>query len=172
MKSINEVIQTIDPAQPQPQRRNYEHVSNPILDRFWLRMTEMYGGMWTNAQGDEPNETWWLGLRDLKPEQIKRGMVVVEPDRGRVVGSWGLSLAPTDHRLRIRKRRLYTWCALDAVGIPAGLGENASIASHCYRCGAPVNVEMAAGQVIHAEPANTQVWVVASQAGRPAVDFT
>ena len=34
----------------------------------------MYGGMWTNAQGDEPNETWWLGLRDLKPEQIKRGI--------------------------------------------------------------------------------------------------
>ena len=74
MKSINEVILTIDPEQPQQQRRNYENVSNPILDRFWLRMTEMYGGMWTNAQGDEPNETWWLGLRDLKPEQIKRGI--------------------------------------------------------------------------------------------------
>lgn len=37
-------------------------------------MTEMYGGMWTNAQGDEPNETWFLGLQDLEPEQIKRGL--------------------------------------------------------------------------------------------------
>ena len=74
METINQVIQTIDLEQPQPQRRNYEHVSDPVLDRFWLRMTEMYGGMWTNAQGDEPNETWWLGLRDLKPEQIKKGI--------------------------------------------------------------------------------------------------
>ena len=37
-------------------------------------MTEMYGTMWTNAQGDEPNETWYLGLRDLKPEQIADGL--------------------------------------------------------------------------------------------------
>jgi hypothetical protein len=37
-------------------------------------MTEMYGGMWTNAQGDEPNETWYLGLRDLTSEQIAVGI--------------------------------------------------------------------------------------------------
>ena len=102
----------------------------------------------------------------------ERGWMVVEPDSGRVVGSWGLSLVPTDHRLRIRKRGLYTWCALDAVGIPAGLGEDASIASHCYHCGAPVNVEMAAGQVIHAEPANVQVWRTAIRPGRSVVGFT
>ena len=34
----------------------------------------MYGGMWTNAQGDEPNETWYLGLRELEPEQIATGL--------------------------------------------------------------------------------------------------
>ena len=70
----------------------------------------------------------------------ERGLMVVEPDSGRVVGSWGLSSVPADHRLRIRGGELYTWCAEDAVGIPAGLGEDASIASHCHLCGAPVNV--------------------------------
>jgi hypothetical protein len=70
----------------------------------------------------------------------ERGLVVVEPNSGRVVGSRGLSWVPTDHRLRIRGHTLYTWCAEDAVGIPAGLGEDASIASHCHLCGAPVNV--------------------------------
>ena len=104
--------------------------------------------------------------------QTKRGLMVVEPDGGRVVGSWGLSLVPTDHRLHIRKRELYTWCALDAVGIPAGLGEDASIASHCYHCGASVNVEMIAGQVTHAEPANVQIWIADKQVGRSIVSFT
>jgi hypothetical protein len=37
-------------------------------------MTEMYGTMWTNAQGEEPNETWYLGLRELKQEQIAVGL--------------------------------------------------------------------------------------------------
>lgn len=37
-------------------------------------MTEMYGQLWTSSQGDEPNDTWILGLTDLKPEQIKRGL--------------------------------------------------------------------------------------------------
>ncbi|MCG6537230.1 MAG: hypothetical protein L7F78_21595, partial [Syntrophales bacterium LBB04] len=66
----------------------------------------------------------------------KRGLIVVAPESGRVVGSWGLSLVPTDHRLLIRGRNLHTWCAIDAVGIPAGLGEDGSIISRCHQCGA------------------------------------
>jgi alkylmercury lyase len=102
----------------------------------------------------------------------KRGLVVVEPDSGRVVGSWGLSSVPTDHRLRIRGRELYTWCAEDAVGIPAGLGEDASIASHCHLCGAPVSVKMVAGQVAQAMPSDVWLWVMADVAGRSVVGFT
>ncbi len=103
---------------------------------------------------------------------IERGLVVVEPDSGRVVGSWGLSSVPTDHRLRIRGRQLYTWCALDAVGIPAGLGEDASIGSHCHLCGVPVSIEMVAGQVAHAVPPDVRLWVMADVVGRSVVGFT
>ncbi len=102
----------------------------------------------------------------------ERGLVVVEPDSGRVVGSWGLSSVPADHRLRIRGGELYTWCAEDAVGIPAGLGEDASIASHCHLCGAPVNVEMVAGEVAHAVPPDVRLWVTAGEVGRSMVGFT
>lgn len=103
---------------------------------------------------------------------ITRGLLVIEPCGGRVVGSWGLSLMPTSHKLRIRGRELYTWCAVDAVGIPAGLGEDAIIASRCTRCAVPVNVEMIAGQVGHVDPADVQVWVTPSQVGRSVVGFT
>jgi hypothetical protein len=56
----------------------------------------------------------------LVDELIKRGLIVIDLDSGRIVGSWGLSLLPTTHKLRIRDRTLHTWCAEDAVGIPAG----------------------------------------------------
>jgi hypothetical protein len=103
---------------------------------------------------------------------ITRGLVVIEPDGGRIVGSWGLSLVPTDHRLRIRERELFTWCAMDAVGIPAGLREDASISSACHQCGSAVFVEMAAGEVTRAEPAHVQLWLTSCQAGRSVVGFT
>jgi alkylmercury lyase len=101
-----------------------------------------------------------------------RGLLVIESGSGRVVGSWGLSIMPTDHKLRIRGRELYTWCAVDAVGIPAGLGEDAIITSKCSQCGVPVRVEMVAGQVGSVEPAGVQLWVTAGQMGRSVVGFT
>jgi len=103
---------------------------------------------------------------------VSRGLVVVDPDCGRVVGSWGLSLVPTVHKLRIRGRDLYTWCAVDAVGIPAGLGEDALISSRCHHCNESVNIEIAAGHLSRAVPLSVQVWVTAGQAGRSIVGYT
>lgn len=108
----------------------------------------------------------------LLDELIKRGLIVIDSDSGRIVGSWGLSLLPTTHKLRIRGRTLHTWCAEDAVGIPAGLGEDASIVSQCHKCGVPVNIEMATGQLVHVEPPDVQLWVTASEVGRSVVGFT
>jgi hypothetical protein len=101
-----------------------------------------------------------------------RGLVVAEPDSSRIVGSWGLSLIPTDHRLSIRARELYTWCAMDAVGIPAGLREDAHVASACHQCGSAVGVEFVAGEVTRAEPSQLQLWLTPCQAGRSVVGFT
>jgi hypothetical protein len=102
----------------------------------------------------------------------KRGLVVVEPNSGRVVGSWGLSLPPTEHRLNIRGRELHAWCALDAVGIPAGLGEDATIASRCHLCGARLNVAMVDGCVSHVAPTDARLLMIAGRAGRSVVGFT
>lgn len=103
---------------------------------------------------------------------IRRGLVVVDQGSGRVVGSWGLSLAPTEHRLRIRGRELYAWCAVDAVGVPAGLGEDATVTSQCRHCGAPVSIAMVAGQVGRAEPAGVHVWVAPIEQARSVVGDT
>jgi hypothetical protein len=101
-----------------------------------------------------------------------RGLAVVESEESRVVGSWGLSTVRTAHRLRIRGREFHGWCALDAVGIPAALGENASVSSRCHRCECAVNIEMAAGRVTRLEPPDTMLWVAAGETGRSVVGFT
>lgn len=43
-------------------------------------------------------------------------------DAGRVVGA-ALTLVPTSHRVRLRGRTLYTWCAFDLLLLPHVLGE-------------------------------------------------
>jgi alkylmercury lyase len=102
----------------------------------------------------------------------KRGLIVMDPDSDRILGSWGLSSLPTTHKLCIRGRTLHTWCALDAVGIPAALGEDAGIVSQCHHCGVPVKIEMVNGQVEHVEPPDVQLWITASEVGRSVVGFT
>lgn len=101
-----------------------------------------------------------------------RGLVVVEPSSNEVVGSWGLSLVPTNHRLRIRGRELYTWCAIDAVGIPAGLEEDGAVTSDCHQCGQPVSIKIVAGQVSSVEPEGVHVWLTPSQPARSVVGDT
>ena len=108
----------------------------------------------------------------LLGQLTNRGLIVVEPDSGHVVGSCGLSSSPTDHRLDIRGRQLFTWCAEDAVGIPAALREDARVLSHCRHCGGSVTIDMAGGDVAHAEPPETCLWVTPLEVGRSVVGFT
>src|SRR5581483_5403579 len=53
-------------------------------------------------------------------ELVGQGRAEVD-GAGRVVGVHGLTLRPTRHRFVHRGRPHFTWCAFDAVGIPAAL---------------------------------------------------
>ena len=110
--------------------------------------------------------------RSVLAELSERGLVVLESESGPVVGSWGLSLVPTNHQLRIRGRDFHTWCALDAVGIPAGLREDAAVVSQCHQCGKPVLVDVVAGAITRAEPRGLHLWVVPSEGARSIVGDT
>jgi alkylmercury lyase len=59
-------------------------------------------------------------------------------DKGRLLGVYGLTLKPSPHRLAMRDHDYFVWCAFDAVGIPAALGETADVASNCAFCGREV----------------------------------
>jgi alkylmercury lyase len=75
----------------------------------------------------------------------------------RVVGFWGLAIAPMPHRLRIDSRELYAWCAWDTLFLPALLGVTAEVESACRASGAPVRLTVTPSEVESAEPAGLSV---------------
>ena len=111
-------------------------------------------------------------LHDALSELHTRGLIVHDPQRGGVIGAYGLSLQPTPHVLELSAVRLYTWCAFDAVGIPAGLQENAAVRGQCFHCQQELSVKYDAGQVAHVSAPDLQVWIAMPDRQRSAVGET
>ncbi|MER3437231.1 MAG: hypothetical protein C4346_06365, partial [Chloroflexota bacterium] len=94
-------------------------------------------------------------------EQLTRqGRITLDETGTAIAGAAGLSLLPSRHTLILDGRRLFTWCALDAVGIPAGLGAGARILSQCMHCGAPVRVIISKGKLAELSPASLSIAIV------------
>lgn len=76
-------------------------------------------------------------------EMVERGMAILEGDE--LVAIDGLSTRPTQHRMRLGDDALFTWCAADAIGIPAALGEDGEVVTACPHCAAEIVVSIRAG---------------------------
>ncbi|ABL79521.1 MULTISPECIES: organomercurial lyase [unclassified Nocardioides] len=63
-----------------------------------------------------------------------------------VVAAGGLSVVPAAHRLRLPGVDLWTWCAFDAIGIPAALGVDALAITQCPVCGTALEVALPQGK--------------------------
>jgi alkylmercury lyase len=77
-------------------------------------------------------------------ELAGRGLIEVADD-GRLLGVHGLSSRPTGHWIERAAGAIHTWCAFDAVGIPAALGIDAVAISTCPACGREFGVTLTAG---------------------------
>ncbi len=115
---------------------------------------------------------------NLSPEQVQQelapladqGLLIRNPEG--VVGIYGLTLLPTPHRLRLGHQPLFTWCALDAVGIPAGLEADAEVDGQCFHCAEPVQVTFRAGHLTTASQSDLCIWLTRPETGRSAVGET
>ncbi|MGH2546679.1 MAG: alkylmercury lyase family protein [Actinomycetota bacterium] len=92
-------------------------------------------------------------MTGIEPEAVKKAVdalvrkgEAVADGAGTVVASAGLSLAPTRHRLRLGQHEFHTWCAIDAIGIPAALREDAVATTGCPTCGRPIEIEFREGR--------------------------
>jgi alkylmercury lyase len=77
--------------------------------------------------------------------------------RGAVVAFAGLSLRPTEHRLVLGGRELFTWCAWDTLLMPALLEQPAEVRSTCPLTAEAVRLRFDADGITAAEPA--KLWV-------------
>lgn len=66
-------------------------------------------------------------------------------EEGHVVAVHGLSRRPTVHRIAHAGGEVNTWCALDAIGIPAALGIDAVALTRCPVCEATMTVTFSGG---------------------------
>lgn len=89
-------------------------------------------------------------------------------EQGRVLGSAGLTLAHGPHALEIGGHAFRTWCAFDALGIPAALEADARVETACGVCGRSITVELRDGRATVAGPAI--LWLAAGGADMRA-DF-
>jgi len=71
---------------------------------------------------------------------------LTRPDpAGRLLGSHGLSVAPTHHELVIDGRRRWTWCAYDTVGILGALEADGRVRSRSPHSGTLVELRSMPG---------------------------
>jgi alkylmercury lyase len=95
---------------------------------------------------------------DAVIRQLRSWPGVYYDDSGqRVIGFWGLTIAPMPHRLRVDGRELYAWCAWDTLFLPALLGTSAEVESSCRATGAPVRLTVTPHEVESALPAGLSV---------------
>lgn len=85
----------------------------------------------------------WDSAQHTLETLIERGMAIVDDEQ--LVAIDGLSTLPTRHRMSVGEDVLFTWCAADAVGIPAALGEDGNVATACPHCSAEIFLAIGAG---------------------------
>ena len=84
--------------------------------------------------------------RTLLKTMSDKGSVTINDDL--VTGASGLSIVPTSHQLQLKGVQLYCWCALDTIGIPAALAEDAEINSVDGLTGEHLKLRFEAGRLV------------------------
>ena len=83
-------------------------------------------------------------LNEAAEHLRRRGRIELSAD-GHLIAVHGLSLRPTPHHVEHDDSVINTWCALDAIGIPASMGIDAWARTKCPTCQGPLAVRFSAG---------------------------
>src|SRR5262249_50162596 len=111
--------------------------------------------------GQTPRLDDLVQASSASPRDVERllGRGLILDEHKRVVAAHGLSLVPArQHRLTMRGGQFWTWCAMDAIGIPAGLCEDALAETKCLQCGTPVRITLRAGEIVDTSHPTARVW--------------
>ena len=100
----------------------------------------------------------------------QKGVLAIDADG--VTVARGLSRLPTAHQLRVNEGPVvFACCAVDAIGIPAALGDNALVTSRCHACMAPIAITIAGGRLVNPSPA-VIIWAADTDHSRSLREYT
>jgi len=84
-----------------------------------------------------------VGLQDALGRLVEADLVEANPATGHLAGAYPLVASPRGHQVRLPGGlTMEAYCAIDALGIPAMLDQDATITSHDPLIGAPITVEV------------------------------
>jgi alkylmercury lyase len=89
-------------------------------------------------------------------------------DDGAVFGAHGLTLSATPHRIEHPGGSVHTWCAFDAVGIPAARGLDAVVTTTCPTCRRTLEIRISGGIP---EESSAVLWLPRSDCTHVRRDF-
>ncbi|MBC5767481.1 organomercurial lyase MerB [Ramlibacter albus] len=92
---------------------------------------------------------------------LKQANGVEWDDEGNVVG-YALTLRETPHQFEVEGRKLYAWCALDTLFLPALLEKPARVRSSCPVTGAAISLEVSPDKLGVAMPSTAVISIVVS----------
>jgi len=131
----------------------------PTLDANGRRLSlELYNEL---ARGAPVSPSALADRADMRAEEVTRQLQgwpgVYYDGEQRVIGFWGLTIAPMPHQLRVNRRELYAWCAWDTLFLPALLDTTLDVESTCRASGDPVRLRVTTREVESAQPAGLVV---------------
>lgn len=91
-------------------------------------------------------------LADLQAKRCIR-----RDEQGAVIAARGLMVQPSAHRLVTDHGTVYTQCSVDAIGIPAALGIEATVEDECALCHRPITATVQGKQAVSLQPAEAVV---------------
>ncbi len=81
-------------------------------------------------------------------------------DDGNIVGTFGLSQRAHPHRFELKDRVLSTWCAWDALFLPALLGQTADVETSCPATNENIRVRITPEHVENVVPSGSVISIV------------
>ena len=91
-------------------------------------------------------------------------------EQGNIVGVFGLSQRKHPHQFKVNDRTLSTWCAWDALFLPAMLGQTATVESACPVTQAVIRVKITPEKIEDVQPPGSVVTIAVPNAASTQIE--
>ena len=99
-------------------------------------------------------------------DMLNRWWGIHYDNQSQIVGYWGLSIHPTQHRFEVDGQTLFTWCAWDTLFLPEILKASARVESSCATTRSSIRLTLSPDGLDHIDPSNAVVSFITPDAAR------